>query len=327
VLNHTNTNHERPAREWASVHGPIPPHRFWGYYSGPEIAALATADPNATAVLQVGAVEQHGPHLPVITDTLNGVHLLGAALALLPPEVTVLALPPTNLGKSEEHRDFAGTLSYRAETLRMVLLDIARSVARSGFEKLLLLNSHGGNVGLIDDSFRDLRLETGLRVFKIQPGGLGGVAGLISPEEAAIAMHAGDVETSMVRHLAPELVHMERAEGYLYEPDPDVGYSFKGQSVIEAWVTADLAPSGAIGNPHLSSADKGRQIFEAQARRLAELLEAVYRCPPRAVHAAPKLTPTTAPAARSASRPRRGRSAGDPGASEPAPARTRSSRP
>ena len=147
---------ELAALERASVHGPIPPHRFWGYYTGPEIAELARADPNATAVLNVGAVEQHGPHLPVITDTLCGLHVLGAALARLPADVVVLALPATNLGKSEEHRDFPGTLSYRAETLRMVLLDTAMSVARSGFQKLLLLCSHGGNVGLIDDCFRDL---------------------------------------------------------------------------------------------------------------------------------------------------------------------------
>jgi creatinine amidohydrolase/Fe(II)-dependent formamide hydrolase-like protein len=160
-------------------------------------------------------------------------------------------------------------------------------VARSGFQKLLLLCSHGGNVGLIDDCFRDLRQATGMRIFKIHPGGLGSVPGLVDPAEAAVAMHAGDTETSLVRHLAPELVHMERAEGYLYAPDPHIGYSFKGQDVIEAWVTADLAPSGAIGNPHLSSADKGRQLFEAQAAHLAELLEAVYRCPPRAVHRAP----------------------------------------
>jgi creatinine amidohydrolase/Fe(II)-dependent formamide hydrolase-like protein len=276
-----------PSLSLATIHGPIPPARFWGYYTGPEIAELARADPNATAVLNVGAVEQHGPHLPVITDTLCGLHVLGAALARLPADVIVLALPPTNLGKSEEHRDFPGTLSYRAETLRMVLLDTAMSVARSGFQKLLLFGSHGGNVGLIDDYFRDLHIETGMRIFKLHPGGLGGVPGLIDPAEAAVAMHAGDTETSLVRHLAPELVHMERAEGYLYEPDPNIGYSFKGQDVIEAWVTADLAPSGAIGNPHLSSADKGRRLFEAQAAHLAELLEAVYRCPPRAVHRAP----------------------------------------
>jgi len=276
-----------PTVSKTSVHGPIPPHRFWGYYTGPEIAQLAAEDPNATAVLNVGAVEQHGPHLPVMTDTLNGMEVLGAALARLPAEVVVLALPPTNLGKSEEHRDFPGTLSYRADTLRMVLLDIATSVARSGFNKLLLFGTHGGNVGAIDDYFRDLRIETGMRIFKIHSGSLGNVPGLIGPAEAAVAMHAGDSETSMVRYLAPELVQMERAEGYLYAPNPDIGYSFKGNEVIEAWVTPDLSPTGAIGNPHLSSPDKGRIQFDAMVSRLAELLEAVYRCPPREVYLAP----------------------------------------
>ncbi len=269
------------------VHGPIPPHRFWGYYTGPEIAELARLDPNATVVLNIGAVEQHGPHLPTITDTLNGMEALGAALSRLPDDVVVLALPPTNLGKSEEHRDFAGTLSFRGETLRMVLLDIATSVARSGFKKLVLFGSHGGNVGAIDDFFRDLRIETDMRIFKVHSGSIGSVPGVISPGEAAIAMHAGDSETSVVRHLAPELVHMERAEGYVYETNPVIGYSFKGQDVIEAWITADLAPTGAIGNPHLSSPEKGKVLFDATVGRLAELLEAVYRLPPRQVHLAP----------------------------------------
>ncbi len=276
-----------PADLHVRVHGPIPPNRFWGYYTGPEIGELARQDPNATAVINIGAVEQHGPHLPTITDTLNGMESLGAALARLPQDVTMLALPPTSLGKSEEHRDFAGTLSFRGETLRMVMLDIATSVSRSGFKKLVLFGSHGGNVGAIDDFFRDLRIETGMRVFKVQAGGLGNVPGLISPEESAVAMHAGDSETSMVRHLAPELVYMERAEGYLYRTDPNIGYSFKGQDVIEAWVTPDLAPSGAIGNPHLSSPEKGKALFEALVSRLAELLEAIYRLPPREVYKAP----------------------------------------
>jgi creatinine amidohydrolase/Fe(II)-dependent formamide hydrolase-like protein len=82
---------------------------------------------------------------------------------------------------------------------------------------------------------------------------------------------------------------MDRAEGHIYESHPLVGYSFKGQDAIEAWVTSDLAPSGAIGNPHLSSPEKGKAMFEASVARLAELLEAIYRLPPRAVH------PATAP--------------------------------
>jgi creatinine amidohydrolase len=276
-----------PADLTIRVHGPVPPNRFWGYYTGPEIAELASQDPNATAVLNIGAVEQHGPHLPTMTDTLNGMEALGAALGRLADDAIVLALPPTNLGKSEEHRDFPGTLSYRGETLRMVLMDTAMSVARSGFKKLVLFGSHGGNVGLIDDFFRDLRIETGMRIFKVHSGSVGSVPGLITPEEAAIAMHAGESETSVVRYLAPELVHMERAEGYVYRTNPNVGYSFKGQEVIEAWLTPDLAPTGAIGNPHLSSVEKGRVLFEAQVARLTELLEAIYRLEPRQVYLAP----------------------------------------
>jgi creatinine amidohydrolase len=270
------------------VHGSIPPRRYWAYYTWQDIDRMAKRDPNATAVLNVGAVEQHGPHLPLITDTLVGMEVLGAALARLPEDVTVLALPPTNFGKSVEHVNFPGTLTFTGETLRMVLHDLAMSVARSGFGKLVLLGSHGGNVGTLDDFFRDLRMDAELRVFKIFLGGIGQVPGLVAPEEAAIAMHSGDSETSMVRHLASELVHMDRAEGYVFDPTPEIGYSFKGNDVVEAWVASDLSKTGAIGNPHRSSPEKGKKMFEAKAARLAELLEAIYRSPKREIRLAPK---------------------------------------
>src|SRR5207244_2252422 len=115
-----------------------------------------------------------------------------------------------------------------------------------GLGKLVLLGSHGGNVGTLDDVFRDLRIETDIRIFKIFLGAIGQVPGLVAPEEAAIAMHSGDSETSMVRHLAPELVHMDRAEGYVFDPTPEIGYSFKGNDVVEAWVASDLSKSGAM---------------------------------------------------------------------------------
>ena len=274
--------------EGAGVHGPIPPARYWAYYTWPEIDAIAKADRNATAVLNVGAVEQHGPHLPLITDTLVGMEVLGAALVRLPDDVMVLALPPTTFGKSTEHLRFPGTLTFSGDTLRRVLMDLATSVARSGFTKLVLLGSHGGNVGTTDDFFRDLRIETDLRVFKVFLGGIGQVPGLVAPEEAAIALHSGDSETSMVRHLAPELVDMDRAEGYVFDPTPDIGYSFKGHDVIEAWLASDLSETGAIGNPHRSSPEKGRKMFDAKAARLAELLVSVYRSPRRQIRVAPK---------------------------------------
>lgn len=276
-----------------SVHGTIPPSRFWGYYTGPEIAQIGKSDPNATAVLSVGAVEQHGPHLPVITDSMHGPEILGAALARLPDDAIVLGLPPTVYGKSVEHQEWPGTITYSGDTLRAVMMDIARSVARSGFSKLVLATSHGGNHGIVDDYFRDLEMATGLRVFKIHIGSIGNVPGLVTPEEGAIAMHAGDSETSLIRHLAPELVVMDRAEGHLYDTHPTVGYSFKGQDAIEAWVSADLSESGAIGNPHTSDPEKGRIAFESKVARLTELLDAIYRLPKRAIHVAPATAPVT----------------------------------
>lgn len=276
-----------PANLAVSVHGPIPPNRYWGYYTGPEIKAMGETDPNATAVINIGAVEQHGPHLPVMTDTLQGSEILGAALARLPEDALVLGLPPTNFGKSVEHIEWPGTITFSGDTLRAVMMDVARSVARSGFSKLVLFTSHGGNVGIVDDFFRDLRIETGLRAFKIHLPMIGPVPGLIPPEEAAVGMHCGEGETSLILHLAPELVHMDRAEGYVFEPNPDVGYSFKGQDAIEAWVAADLSENGAIGNPHGATADKGRQIVEAKVARLAQLLEAIYRAPKREIRLAP----------------------------------------
>jgi creatinine amidohydrolase/Fe(II)-dependent formamide hydrolase-like protein len=269
------------------VHGTIPPSRFWGYYTGPEIGRIGQSDPNATAVLSVGAVEQHGPHLPVITDSLVGPEILGAALGRLPDDVMVLGLPPTVYGKSVEHEEWPGTITYSGDTLRAVMMDIAKSVARSGFSKLVLVGSHGGNNGIIDDYFRDLRMATGLRVFKIHLGGIANVPGLTSAEEAAVSMHGGDSETSAVRYLAPELVQMEAAEGYLYPIRPDVGFSFKGQDAIEAWVSADLSKTGAIGNPHPSDPAKGEIAVEAKIARLAQLLEAIYREPPREISLAP----------------------------------------
>ena len=269
------------------VHGTIPPVRFWGYYTWQEIDQIGKSDPNATAVLCVGAVEQHGPHLPVITDSLVGPEILGAALARLPDDVMVLGLPPTVYGKSVEHEEWPGTITYSGDTLRAVMMDIAKSVARSGFSKLVLLGSHGGNNGIIDDYFRDLKMATGLRVFKIHLGSIGNVPGLTSAEEAAVSMHGGDSETSAVRHLAPELVQMERAEGWLYKTEGDVGYSFKGQDAIEAWVSADLSQTGAIGNPHPSAPEKGRTAVEAKIARLAVLLESLYRQPEREIFAAP----------------------------------------
>ena len=120
-----------PDKMGTGLHGSIPPSRYWAYYTWQEIDAIAKHDRNATAVINVGAVEQHGPHLPLITDTLVGMELLGAALARLPDDVMVLALPPTMFGKSVEHITFPGTLTFSGDTLLEMQSEL-------GFEALVI---------------------------------------------------------------------------------------------------------------------------------------------------------------------------------------------
>ncbi len=141
----------------------IPDERNFAYLNWKQVEAL----PKATTllVLPTAAIEQHGHHLPLATDTLINNLLLGRALARLPPEAPVYALPPVCYGKSNEHLGFPGTISVSAATFMAVLRDIGGSISSAGFRKLVLYNTHGGNSALVDVMARDLRAEFGLRTF------------------------------------------------------------------------------------------------------------------------------------------------------------------
>src|SRR5271163_820434 len=147
----------------------IPPSRQFAYLTWKQVEAL---DKQKTLlVLPTAAIEQHGHHLPIATDTLINNLLLGKALAKLPKEAPVYALPNFCYGKSNEHVGFPGTMSLSAATFMAVVRDIGASVAASGFKKLVLFNSHGGNSSLDDVMARDLRAEFGLRMFQMGASG------------------------------------------------------------------------------------------------------------------------------------------------------------
>src|SRR6202050_3101138 len=181
----------------------IPDSRNFSYLSWKQVDAL----PRETTllVLPTAAIEQHGHHLPLATDTLINNLLLGHALRKLPVESSVYALPPVHYGKSNEHIGFPGTLSLSSSTFMSVLRDLGSSLSKAGFQKLVLYNTHGGNASLIDVMARDLRAEFGLRTFALY--GSGGIEfdGL-SAQERAYGFHAGEVETSLLLAAVPELV-------------------------------------------------------------------------------------------------------------------------
>src|SRR6201997_1080485 len=181
----------------------IPDNRNFAYLTWKQVDALFRD--KTLLVLPTAAIEQHGPHLPLATDTLINSILLGAALAYLPAEVSVYALPAICYGKSNEHIGFPGTLSVSASTFMAVVRDIGASLAASGFKKLVLYNTHGGNTSLVDVMARDLRAEFGLRTFVLH-GSAGTSFEGLSPQERAYGFHAGEVETSFLLASVPEIV-------------------------------------------------------------------------------------------------------------------------
>lgn len=257
----------------------IPEARNFAYLTWKQVDALPRD--STLLVLPTAAIEQHGAHLPLATDTLINNLLLGKALALVPAELDVFALPPVCYGKSNEHIGFPGTLSLRAETLLAVVRDLGASIAFDGFKKLVLYNTHGGNTSLVDVLARDLRAEFGLRTFTLFGSPGASFAGL-SAQERAYGFHAGEVETAYLLHAAPQLVHpAEYTANYIArveQPDP---IKPEGSSANFAWLTRDISPSGVLGDPSSATAENGEQWSNEAAARIAELLIAMVNFEPR----------------------------------------------
>jgi creatinine amidohydrolase len=261
--------------------------RFWADLATTDLAAL---DPSrAIAVLPVAATEQHGPHLPlsVDTDLVNGV--VQAALPHLPADLPALFLPTQTVGLSPEHARFAGTLTLKAETVIRLWTDIGESVAASGVKKLVLLNAHGGQVSVMDIVARDLRARLGMLVFSVSWFNLPltdaqgrDVNAFFSAQEHRFGVHAGDVETSMMLALRPELVRMDLAQDFRStsqdraERFPILG---NGKSAKLGWQMQDYNPYGAAGNAAVATADKGQALLDASGRALAQLLSEIDQLP------------------------------------------------
>lgn len=267
---------------------------YWSELTTQDFARIDKT--RAIAVLPLAATEQHGPHLSlsVDTDIVNGVVAaswgpLQTLQVNAESPLPVFFLPTQSVGLSPEHAAFAGTLTLKPETLIRLWTDIAESVKAAGFNKLVLLNAHGGHVGAMDVVARDLRARLGMLVYSVNwyqlP--LTNVQGedlnsLFSPHEHRFGVHAGDVETSAMLALQPHRVRMELAQNFASSAEqratnfPILG---NGRSAKLAWQMQDYNPAGAAGNAAAATAQKGQALIEAAGRSLAQLLLEIDRLP------------------------------------------------
>jgi creatinine amidohydrolase len=257
-----------------------PRSRYWQDLTTKEFASLDAE--RTIAVLPVGAVEQHGPHLPVWVDSAINYGIVERAVPKIPDDLSVLVLPLMPVGKSDEHMAFPGTLSLSAETLIRVWTEIGESIHRTGIRKLVLFNSHGGQPQIMDIVARDLRVRLKMFVVTCSWFSTGLPPGLFPPSEVEHGIHGGAIETSMMLHLRPDLVRqaerrkfdslsIEMAQEFKYlTPEGKVGFG---------WQTQDLNLFGACGDATDADAARGGALVDHAARCLVELLGEVDRFP------------------------------------------------
>lgn len=225
------------------------------------------------AILPTAAIEQHGPHLPTGTDTMIADGMLAELRHQCPDDLDLRILPVQAVGKSNEHLHAKGTLTLTAETALKAWTEIGFSVARAGVRKMVIVNSHGGNLDLISILSRELRVRAGMFAVKCQWGGFGAPEGIFSDREVSFGIHGGDRETSLMLHFRPETVDMTQAKDFPSTaetaPISPIGPTSYG------WISSDLNPTGTVGEAHLGTAEKGKTTCEHQVKGFIELLRTV----------------------------------------------------
>jgi creatinine amidohydrolase len=258
----------------------MPRKIWWQDFTAAEFADI---NPNKTiAILPTAAIEQHGPHLPVGVDTFLNRGPLDMLATAVPAELDIRILPVQAIGKSNEHIWQKGTISSTAHTLIDLWFEIGQSVSRAGVKKLVIVNSHGGNVSIIDIVARELRVKEQMLVVKTNWSAFATPDGLVGDLEKRHGIHAGDVETSEMLHFQPGLVDMSRAEDFrsiAARDEQQFKYLRPTGSHAYGWIASDLNPAGAVGNAARATAERGQTIAGAQVAGFVELLAEVERMP------------------------------------------------
>jgi creatinine amidohydrolase len=239
----------------------------------PEIATRLSE--RSIVVQPLGAVEQHGPHLPFNTDLVVASDVAEAVVGEYGDELDLWLLPPLAYTKSNEHAWSAGTVWLSATTLLAVLDDIGRCVAQLPAERLVFLNGHGGNSALVNVANRELRLKYGLKTFLAHPGLPPDQGGASPASELGMGVHGGLDETALMLHLRPELVELPLGVRNVPERLAENRHVRFGGRVSFGWLSDDFGPDGLIGDPTGATAERGKELFEGSVRATGEALAEV----------------------------------------------------
>lgn len=239
----------------------------------PELASALTKD--SIIVLPLGAIEQHGPHLPLSTDFVVADEVSRAAVAAVGEETQAWLLPALPFTKSNEHAWSSGTMWLSASTLMSVLDDIGRSVASTPARKLLFINGHGGNSALTAMMNREIRLKWGLQTFLAHPHMPADQGGSSAASELGMGVHGGMDETSVMLHLRPELVDMTQAVRRVPEKLADNEAVKFGGRVSFGWLSNDFFADGHIGDPTGATAEVGARMFSSAVDSLCTALREI----------------------------------------------------
>ena len=247
--------------------------------SGPQ--AATALGPDSIVLVPVGAIEQHGPHLPMSVDWVIADESAKAVVEKLGDDLDVWMIPALPYSKSNEHAWSPGTIWLSSTTLQHVLSDIGRCVANSGARRIVFMNGHGGNSTLLNVICRELRLEHGLLTFLVHafvpPAYSNAPPEAEGSDEHGMGIHGGYRETSVFMHLRPDLVDMSLAERNVPEWLTENDHVRFGGAVQFGWLSNDFGPVGHIGDPTSASAEVGKVLFEEavdmvcdQMREIAE---------------------------------------------------------
>jgi creatinine amidohydrolase len=260
------------------LHSFIPKHRFFPYLTWAEIDAMPDKE-NVVIVQPIGAIEQHGLHLPIIVDSAISMGVIGKALSKLDYRIPAYALPCLYYGKSNEHWHFPGTITLSATTLLLVLREVAESIYRAGFRKLVFINSHGGQPQILEIVARDLHQEyPDFSIFPLFTWRVPHITEqFLTEKEATYGIHAGDAETSVMLALLPDIVKMDKAVREYPQNLPEDSLLEMEGKLPFAWLTNEISTSGVIGDATAATKEKGELILESLADGWVTVIKDVHR--------------------------------------------------